>query len=92
MISPDGRTLLLSTPAAQDRREDLTIYVSEDAGRWRAGALINSGPSGYSDLAVLPEDRIAILYEAGTRTPRDEILYDVWALAEMTTDPERTHS
>jgi sialidase-1 len=93
MISPDGRRLLLSTPAAPDRREDLSIYVSEDAGHWQVGPLIYSGPSGYSDLAVLPDDRIAILFEAGTETPRDEIKFDVWTLADVTAASlERTQS
>jgi sialidase-1 len=45
-------------------RKNLTIRVSEDDGEtWRCSRVIEPGPSGYSDLTVLPDGRIGCLYE-----------------------------
>lgn len=87
MISPDGHTLLLSTPAP-DRREDLTVYVSTDAGSWRRGPVINPGPSGYSDLTQLGDDRIGVLYETGDSVSHERICFDTWTVTELT-DPSK---
>ncbi|SDT21586.1 dihydrodipicolinate synthase family protein [Microlunatus soli] len=86
LISPDGRLLLLSTPARQSSRQDLTIFVSDDASTWRRGAMINSGFSGYSDLALLDQDRVAVLYEAGSAASNEEIRFTVRATADLITE------
>lgn len=83
LISPDGRRLLLSTPSRRTTRQDLMIFVSDDARTWRRGAMINSGYSGYSDLALLDEDRVGILYEAGATASNEEIRFVVRTTAEL---------
>lgn len=45
-------------------RKNLTIRLSEDDGEnWIGSRVIEPGPSGYSDLTVLPDGRIGCLYE-----------------------------
>ncbi|MFP4028889.1 MAG: sialidase family protein [Candidatus Brocadiia bacterium] len=45
-------------------RKNLTIRLSEDDGKnWIASRVIEPGPSGYSDLTVLPDGRVGCLYE-----------------------------
>lgn len=45
-------------------RENLTVRISEDDGQsWPHARVIEPGPAGYSELAVLPDGRVGILYE-----------------------------
>lgn len=47
-------------------RKRVTIKLSEDDGRsWCAARVLEAGPSGYSDLAVLPDGTALCLYECG---------------------------
>ncbi|GAA4212013.1 hypothetical protein GCM10022220_34790 [Actinocatenispora rupis] len=66
---PDGR-LLLTTPSHPTVRRDLTLYVSDDAGRtWRPGPVLHADMAGYSDLVPLPDGRVGVLYEGGETAP-----------------------
>ncbi|MEX0701525.1 MAG: sialidase family protein [Planctomycetales bacterium] len=60
----DRNRLLFSNPASA-KRERLTVRVSYDEGRtWTAcKALKPQGHSGYSDLVVLPDMSIGLIYE-----------------------------
>ncbi len=45
-------------------RKRLTVKLSFDDGRtWSVSKMLEEGPSGYSDLAVLPDGTILCLYE-----------------------------
>ena len=47
-------------------RKRVTVKLSEDDGRtWCASPVLEAGPAGYSDLAVLPDGTILCLYECG---------------------------
>ena len=47
-------------------RKMLTVRLSEDDCRtWAASRVLEEGPSGYSDLAVLPDGTLLCLYECG---------------------------
>lgn len=47
-------------------RKNLTVRVSYDGGQhWPMERLLESGPSGYSDLASLPDGSILCFYERG---------------------------
>ena len=49
-------------------RKNLTARLSTDDCRtWRASRCIEPGPSGYSDLAVLPDGTLLCLYECGLK-------------------------
>jgi sialidase-1 len=65
----EGKHLLLFTKPGADEpknRLDLTGYVSHDDGRsWIKGNRV-SRTGGYSDIAVLPDERIVVLYENRT--------------------------
>ncbi|HLT61870.1 MAG TPA: sialidase family protein [Microlunatus sp.] len=70
---PDDR-IVLSTPRSAGRRRNLGLYVGNAAGTgWRRGPVIHPGPSAYSDLALLPGERLGVLYEAGARRPYEGI-------------------
>jgi len=67
--------LLFSNPAST-RRENLTVRSSKDGGdTWSHQRLLHSGPSAYSCLAVLPDGQIGCLYEAGTASPYEQIVF-----------------
>jgi sialidase-1 len=56
--------ILYSGPGGPGR-ENMTIRLSYDEGKtWPAAKVLEKGSSAYSDLAVLPDGRIACLYEA----------------------------
>ncbi|MEM7365260.1 MAG: sialidase family protein [Pseudomonadota bacterium] len=47
-------------------RKQLTVQISRDDCRsWEAKRTLEAGPSGYSDLAVLPDGTLLCLYECG---------------------------
>jgi sialidase-1 len=54
------------TPGARRDRQKLAVKLSHDDGRtWAATRTIESGPSAYSDLGVLPDGTILCFYESG---------------------------
>ena len=69
MIGYDGRDgepghLLFANPASETARERLTVRVSTDSGAtWPWDKLIYAGSAAYSSMAVLPDGRVAILFE-----------------------------
>jgi len=74
--APTGR-LVFANPANLEKdfapasgparaRKNLTVRLSEDDGRtWSHSRVLEPGPAGYSDLAVLPDGTILCLYECG---------------------------
>ncbi len=57
-------------PAGRGKRQNLSIKLSPDDGKtWPISTVLESGPSAYSDLAVLPSGTILCLYE-GDNTMR----------------------
>lgn len=59
--------LLFSRPADRERRARMTVSLSTDEGRtWAQHKLINDGPSFYSDLVVLADGTIGLLYGKGS--------------------------
>lgn len=56
--------LLFSNPASETKREGLTLRGSlDDGATWPVGHRVHPGGSAYSDLAVLPDGRVAVVYE-----------------------------
>lgn len=52
-------------PGGRGERHNLSIKLSRDDGKtWLISKTLESGPSAYSDLAVLPDGTILCLYEA----------------------------
>ncbi len=79
-----GPRLLFTNPASGNReRKNLTVRLSEDDGMtWRVSKALESGPSAYSDLAVLPDGTILCLYERGLH-PAKPSPYDALTLARF---------
>lgn len=70
---PGTDTLYFSNPAAT-HRERLTLRMSGDGGRtWPTALLIQQGPAAYSDIALLPDGTIFVLYECGERSPYERV-------------------
>lgn len=68
--------LLFSNPASMDKREKMTVRLSEDNGKtWPYSRIIYPGPSAYSDLVNLSDGNIGLLYEYGTHNPYEKIGY-----------------
>ena len=70
--------------AASTTRKNMTIKMSMDDGaNWTKKKVIFSGPSGYSDLLMLSNDSIAILYEAGVGAYTDGIAFKIVPVADV---------
>lgn len=67
--------ILFSNPASESGRVNMTLRASFDEGQtWPMSRVLHSGPSAYSDLAVLANGAIACLYEAGQSHPYESIV------------------
>ncbi|MCD8206720.1 MAG: glycoside hydrolase, partial [Bacteroidales bacterium] len=75
--APDGvptETLLFSNPPSKVEREHMTIKRSDDSGRtWKVAYKLSDKPGAYSDLLVLPNGDVAILYETGEEDAYERI-------------------
>ncbi|GAA2116417.1 sialidase family protein [Streptomyces synnematoformans] len=72
-----GDEVLASLPAHPADRKVMSVRASHDDGRtwepWQEGRVIHWGPTAYSDMVELAEDRVGLLYEAGTASPYETI-------------------
>ncbi|MFC4010109.1 exo-alpha-sialidase [Nonomuraea purpurea] len=71
--------LLFSAPMHPGAREAMGIRSSYDEGdrfeTWEEGKVFYWGPSAYSDMVRLDGDEAALMYEAGTITPYEQIRF-----------------
>jgi sialidase-1 len=66
-------------------REKLTLRISYDeCNTWPVTRAIYLGPSGYSDLAVIQNKTICVLFERGQKSPIEEITFVQVSLAWLT--------
>lgn len=79
--------ILFSNPASRDKRVNMTVRASFDEGKtWALKRSLYTGPSAYSDLAVLAEGQILCLYECGEKGP-----YETITLACLQLDDLQAH-
>ena len=65
--------LLFSRPADSKQRARMTVSLSMNEGRtWGRHKLIHDGPSFYSDMAVLPDRTVGLLYGKG-KSPHGQL-------------------
>lgn len=66
--TPQGKRVLLSSnPGSTTARVDLTISASFDGGHtWPKHTLIHKGPSAYSDITVMRDGMLGIVFERGS--------------------------
>lgn len=75
LIRQKGNALLFSNPASV-KRERMTVRFSRDGGNtWPASRLIFEGPSAYSSLTLLNGREAGLLYERGSISPYEEIVF-----------------
>ncbi|MDT0267720.1 sialidase family protein [Streptomyces sp. DSM 44915] len=66
--------LLFSGPSNPDRREALTVWRSDDAGRsFEPAVTLSEQPAAYSDLVSLDRRTVGVLYETGASGPYETI-------------------
>lgn len=59
----DANLILFASPRGKNR-EKMTVWVSQDDGKtWPKQKLIYSGASGYSNLVVLSDGQVGLLFE-----------------------------
>jgi sialidase-1 len=69
-----GRWVAFANPAST-KRERMTVRISKDeAASWAISRVVDEGPSAYSSLVEIGED-LGLLYERGTRTAYEEIVF-----------------
>jgi sialidase-1 len=84
--STHGRSrILFSNPASTKKRERMTVRLSYDEGKtWPVSKLLHDGPSAYSCLTVLPDNRIGVMYERGIKGFRETVTLEVFSLGWLT--------
>jgi len=67
----ENRNLILySKNESKEGRKNLILRMSNDEGiSWHVSKIIDEGPAGYSDLAVLPDKTLLLVYETGVKSP-----------------------
>ncbi len=77
--------LAFSNPASRESRARMTVRISEDEGRtWPLSVVVHDGPAAYSNLVVLPGGNLAILFEAGEKTPYEGIAFRELSFGDFT--------
>lgn len=66
-----NKTLLLySKNESLEGRKNLVVRLSSDGGKsWPVSKVVDEGSALYSDLAVLPDNLILLIYETGKNSP-----------------------
>jgi sialidase-1 len=78
--------ILFSNPASP-KRMNMTVRASFDDGNtWPLQRSLHSGPSAYSDLAVLADGTSVCLYERGKTHPYEEIVLARFKLTNLQND------
>lgn len=79
-----SNNILFSNPASSDKREKMTIKLSENNGKtWPYAYLVYPGPSAYSDLTNLQDGNIGLLYEYGTNNPYEKIGFIITSFKQL---------
>lgn len=69
--------LAFSNPASSTSRIRMTVRLSYDGGNtWPKKRTLFEGPAAYSNLVALPNGNLACLYEAGTKSAYETIVFE----------------
>lgn len=81
--SDNKSVLLFSNPASRSRK-NMTIKMSENDGEtWSRSYTVYPGPAAYSDIAMVTEKKVGILFEAGEENPYGGISFKVISLTDI---------
>ena len=69
--STDNEHLILySKNESTEGRKNLVVRLSDDGGKsWPVAKVADEGPAMYSDMAVLPDNTVLLMYETGKNSP-----------------------
>ncbi|TKS68019.1 Sialidase-3 [Collichthys lucidus] len=76
-----NKWLLFTHPSDPSKRVNLGVYLNKsprDPFAWSTPWILNSGPSGYSDLAYIGDGWFACLVECGELKETEQIAYKVF--------------
>jgi sialidase-1 len=80
----DKNRILYSGPD-NNKRKDMSVWVSYDEGKtWPTKKLISPMPAAYSDMVVLPDMLLGLLYETGVNNAYDSIVFTSLSLDYIT--------
>lgn len=72
---PHCDKLMFLNPADKDSRKNMTLRLSADEGATWASKVIFPGPSAYSDIVILSDEKAGCLIEAGHVWPYQGIAF-----------------
>lgn len=76
-VFQDKQILLHSNCADKSSRIKLTVKASLDGGEtWNSGHTVWDGPSAYSDMVMLDDNILGVLYENGESSSYERISFD----------------
>jgi sialidase-1 len=80
----DGSQLLFSNPASKSRNK-MTVRLSRDEGKtWLDSRQLHAGPAAYSNLTVMSDNSIGIIYERGEKSAYETITFARFTLEWLT--------
>ncbi|CAK6975372.1 sialidase-3-like [Scomber scombrus] len=81
-----NKWLLFSHPTDKSKRVNLGVYLNKsplDPTQWSKPLIINSGPSGYSDLAYIDDGWFVCLMECGEQTETEQIACRIFSYNDV---------
>ncbi|WP_346267957.1 sialidase family protein [Streptomyces sp. SID4948] len=76
VLQPAGGPLLFAGPGDPGARAAMTVRASTDAGHhWASVRTLSDLPAGYSDLVETGAADVGLLYESGTTSPYERIVF-----------------
>ncbi|MBQ7771746.1 MAG: exo-alpha-sialidase [Bacteroidales bacterium] len=77
--APSGKNtgkLIFSNPEHKSKRMNLTIKLSKNNGKtWERAYTVTEGPTAYSDLLVMKDGDVGVLYESGLKISYEYISF-----------------
>jgi sialidase-1 len=71
----DRNIILFSNPHNTEKRVNMAVQASiDDCKMWTYAKTIHAGPTAYSCLTRLPDNRVACLFEAGQKKSYEKIV------------------
>ena len=75
-VEDEKNRILFANPARANRRTNMAVKLSYDEGEtWPVAKILHPGPSAYSCLTVLSDGTIGLLYEGGSKSPYESIVF-----------------
>ncbi len=91
--SPAGKRtgkILFSNPEHRNKRINMTLRMSGDNGKtWERICTLTEGPTAYSDICVLPDGDVAVLYESGMKMSYENIMFARVPAKLFNTEPDK---